>query len=56
MEVRCGGAVGVGFRVDGCNGDSATSLSHDSLSVLLAQMIQSSSSLVAGMLQCVAVC
>jgi hypothetical protein len=36
LYVHCGGTVGIGFTIDGCNGEGATSISCDSAASLVS--------------------
>ena len=50
VEVRRGGVVGVGWRVEGCNGETSTSISQGTLAALLAELLPDTSSLISQLL------
>jgi len=50
VEVRRGGLVGVGWRVEGCNGETSTSISQETLAALLASLLPDTSWLISQLL------
>ena len=50
VEVRRGGLVGVRWRVEGCNGETSTSISQGTLAALLAELLPDTSSLISQLL------